>query len=40
MTQKDGMEREVGGEFRIGNTCTPMAGLAALRHVEASQARD
>jgi len=25
MTQKDGMEREVGGEFRIGNTCTPMA---------------
>ena len=25
MTQGDGMEREVGGEFRIGNTCIPMA---------------
>ena len=25
MTQKDGMEREVGGGFRMGNTCTPMA---------------
>ena len=25
MTQRDGMEREVGGVFRMGNTCTPMA---------------
>ena len=25
MTQKDGMAREVGGGFRMGNTCTPMA---------------
>ena len=25
MTQRDGMEREVGGEFRMGNTHTPMA---------------
>ena len=25
MTQRDGMRREVGGGFRIGNTCTPMA---------------
>ena len=24
MTQRDGMEREVGVGFRIGNTCTPM----------------
>ena len=24
MTQKDGMRREVGGGFRMGNTCTPM----------------
>ena len=24
MTQKDGMGREVGGGFRIGNTCTPV----------------
>ena len=24
ITQRDGMWREVGGEFRIGNTCTPM----------------
>ena len=23
--QKDGMGREVGGGFRMGNTCTPMA---------------
>ena len=22
MTQKDGMGREAGGEFRMGNTCT------------------
>ena len=22
MTQRDGMGREVGGEFRMGNTCT------------------
>jgi len=25
MTQRDGMGREVGGEFRMGNMCTPMA---------------
>ena len=25
MTQRDGMGREVGGEFRMGNTCIPMA---------------
>ena len=25
MTQRDGMEREVGVGFRMGNTCTPMA---------------
>ena len=25
MTQRDGIGREVGGGFRIGNTCTPMA---------------
>ena len=25
MTQRDGMGREVGEEFRMGNTCTPVA---------------
>ena len=25
MTQRDGMGREVGGGFRIGNMCTPRA---------------
>jgi len=25
LTQRDGMGREVGEEFRIGNTCTPVA---------------
>ena len=25
MTLRDGMEREVGGRVRMGNTCTPMA---------------
>ena len=25
MTQRDGMGREVGGVFWMGNTCTPMA---------------
>ena len=25
MTQRDGMGREAGGGFRMGNTCTPMA---------------
>ena len=24
MTQRDGMEREVGDGFRMGNTCTPV----------------
>ena len=27
MTQRDGMEREVGRGFRTGNTCTPTAEL-------------
>ena len=26
MNQRDGMGREVGGGFRIGNSCTPVAG--------------
>ena len=25
MTQRDGMGREMGGGFRMGNTCTPVA---------------
>ena len=25
MTLRDGMGREAGGGFRMGNTCTPMA---------------
>ena len=25
MTQRDGMGREEGGGFRMGNTCIPMA---------------
>ena len=25
MTQRDGMGKEVGGGFRMGNTCTPVA---------------
>ena len=25
MTQRDGTRREVGGGYRMGNTCTPMA---------------
>jgi len=25
MTQRDGMGREMGGGFRIGNMCTPVA---------------
>ena len=25
MTQRDGMGREVGGGYKMGNTCTPMA---------------
>ena len=24
MTQRDGMGREMGGQFRMGNTCTPV----------------
>ena len=27
MIQRDGMGREVGGGFRMGDTCTPMAHL-------------
>ena len=26
MTQRDGTGREVGGGYRMGNTCTPVAG--------------
>ena len=26
MTQRDGMGREVGGEFSMGNMCIPVAG--------------
>ena len=26
MTQRNGMGREVGGGFRMGNMCTPVAG--------------
>jgi len=25
MTQRDGVGRELGGGFRMGNTCTPVA---------------
>ena len=25
VTQRDGTGREVGGEFRMGNTCSPVA---------------
>ena len=25
MTQRDGTGRDVGGDFRMGNTCTPVA---------------
>ena len=25
MTQRDGIGRDVGGGFKMGNTCTPMA---------------
>ena len=32
MTQRDGMGREVGGRFRMGNTCTPMADSAVAPH--------
>ena len=27
MTQRDGIRREVGGGFRMGNMCTPVADL-------------
>jgi len=30
MTQRDGMGREVGGGFRMGNTCTPVADSFAI----------
>jgi hypothetical protein len=26
MTQRNGTGREVGGGYRMGNTCTPVAG--------------
>ena len=26
MTQRDGTGKEVGGGYRMGNTCTPVAG--------------
>ena len=31
MTQRDGMGREVGGGFRMGNTCTVMADSSQCR---------
>ena len=31
MTQRDGMGREVGGGFSMGNTCTPMADACWCR---------
>jgi len=27
MTQRDGVGREVGGRFRMGNTCTPVVDV-------------
>ena len=30
MTWRDGTGREVGGGFRMGNTCTPVAGVVVL----------
>ena len=30
MTLRDGMEREVGGGFRMGNTCTPVADSMSM----------
>ena len=34
MTQRDGMEREVGGGFRIGNTCTPMEDSCMAKPIQ------
>jgi len=31
MTLRDGMEREVGGNVRMGNTCKPMADSCECR---------
>ena len=31
MTLRDGKGREVGGGFRMGNTCTPMADSCQCR---------
>ena len=36
MTLRDGMEREVGGGFRMGNTCTPVADLCQCMAKNAS----
>ena len=33
MTQKDGMGREVGGGFTMGNICTPMPDSCQCIHV-------
>ena len=30
ITQRDGMGREVGGGFRMGNTCTPVGGCMLM----------
>ena len=30
MTQKDGIGREVGVGFRMGNTCTPMVDFMSM----------
>ena len=34
MTQRDGMEREVGGGFRMGNTCTLVADSCMPKPVQ------
>ena len=33
MTQRDGMGKEVGGAFRMGNTCTPVVDSCMAKHV-------
>ena len=39
MILRDGMGREVGGEFRMGNTCTPMADSCQCMAVAAAAAK-
>ena len=33
MTQRDGMGREVGGGFRIGNTCIPVVDVVNVPYM-------